>query len=96
MIFDFDFASTCVRAASRQRLNNILKAIKPGARAANSRSALLRLIETYSFDPMKGFYVPVAPDLYLKGKLPTYSRQACSDGSFRGRRSLIAISPTDF
>jgi hypothetical protein len=78
MIFDFDFRNTHLSSASRQQLTNITRAIKGGSKAAESRSALLRLIETHAFAATRGFYVPVSDHLYLKGKLPTYSERLCS------------------
>jgi hypothetical protein len=75
MIFGFDFRNTCFSSASRQQLTNITRAIKSCPKAAQSRSRLLRLIESHAFDPAKGFYVPVSDFLKLTGKLPTYSEQ---------------------
>jgi hypothetical protein len=77
MIFDFDFRNTRLSSTSRQQLNNITTAIKPGSKAAETRSGLLRLIETRAFDPTRGFYVPLSDHLFLNGKLPTYSEQLC-------------------
>src|SRR6476620_2867030 len=74
MSFEFDFRNTCLSSRARQQLSNIAKAIKPGSKAAASRSGLLRLIETHCFDAGKGAYIPLADHVRLKGKLPTYSQ----------------------
>lgn len=80
MVFNFDFGATQLSSRSRQQLANIAKAIKPGSAAAQARSALLRLIETHHFDQRKGFYIPLADDVRLKGKLPIYSQHLATSG----------------
>ena len=73
MSFEFDFSTTQLSSASRQQLRNITKAVKPGTKAAESRSALLRFIVDHRYDPTKGFYVPLSDDVWLRGLLPIHS-----------------------
>jgi hypothetical protein len=77
MDFEFDFRNNRLSSASRQQLTNITRAIKGESKAAKSRSALLRLIETHAFELEGGFYIPVSDHLYLKGKMPIYSQPLC-------------------
>ncbi len=73
MSFEIDFGTTQLSSASRQQLRNITKAVRPGTKAAESRSALLRLILDHCYDPSRGFYVPVTDDVRLVGLLPIHS-----------------------
>jgi hypothetical protein len=73
LLNSFDFNDTCLSSRSRQQLNNILKAVKPGSNAADKRSNLQRWIEQNAFDRVRGIYIPLAENRYLPGKFPDHS-----------------------
>jgi hypothetical protein len=80
LVFSFDFSKTTLSSNSRQQLTNILDSVKPGSKAAESRSSLLRLIEAHRFDPGKGLYIPTSSHPQQKGKLPKISERIPPSG----------------
>jgi hypothetical protein len=71
----FNFRHTCLSPSSIQQLTNIWQAIRPGSRAAARRSELLQFIEQNAFGPIRGIYIPIASDPFLRGKFPIHSQQ---------------------
>ena len=70
----FDFRKTPLSRPAQEQLAKIYKSVRAGGEAASKRSGLRNLILKNIFDPVRGTYIPVSPNVYLLGKLPTVSQ----------------------
>ena len=72
---EFDFRAVALLKSSREQLAKIYEAVLRGGKAASERSGLRNLLIANSFDPKRGTYIPISPDVFLVGKLPVRSEQ---------------------
>ncbi len=72
---EFNFRNTPLSHPAQEQLAGIYKAVLAGGEAASKRSGLRNRILQNIFNPATGTYIPVSPNVYLVGKLPTVSDQ---------------------
>ena len=89
----FDFRKLPLCQTSKKQLAGIYENVLKSEKVPSAKSILVRdFIVKNAYMPSSGVYVPIADDVYLKGKLPTLSEQLASNTS----SFLLAPIPIQF
>jgi hypothetical protein len=73
---DFNFRKLPLSQTSRKQLAAIYENVRRSGNVTSSKSKLLTdFVVKNAYVPSRGLYVPIADDVFLTGKLPTFSEQ---------------------